>query len=163
MENFIQRKFESLKEKLSDPMWADSENAWIKTLGPTKLGMIGKQLAVEILGGNKVKNSESGYDIESQKKCIQVKLATVSLANGYPLISWKQICPRDSFTHICFIGIYPNNVRMFLVPKKDIPTKALSNMHKRTKNSEIFQIHCRQVDELFPWMVQHEIIVGNRA
>lgn len=152
-----QNILDTLKEGVDDPLWNNAKNAWLRSLGSGKVGNIGEKIALQLIGGEKAPNNKSGYDIKKDENLIEVKLSSVTLMNGYPILSWKQIRPSDPYTHILFIAIYPNNTRVFLVPRGKIPADVYKYQHGREKTIEIFQIHTRRIDDLFPWMVNHEI------
>ena len=153
----IQSEFDNLRQIRDDLLWSNARNSWIRALAPTDVGKIGEELAVKILGGSKTKNNTAGYDLDVNGMRVEVKLSTVINNDGHSILIWRQIRPSDPYTHICFIAVYPNKVRMFLVPKEKIPLEVLKHQHGRGKELDIFQIHTRKIDELFSWMVDHEL------
>lgn len=153
----IQGRLNELHRVADEAMWAGTKNAWVRALPPATVGKIGEALALKILGGTATKNNTIGYDIDLAGKRVEVKLSTVVMNDGYPILIWRQIRPADPYTHICFIAVYPNNARMFLVPKEAIPQEVLKHQHGRGKSLDVFQIHARKIDTLFPWMVAHEL------
>jgi hypothetical protein len=138
-------------------MWTGKANAWIRELAPGSVGKVGEDLVLELVGGARSPNNKSGYDISCGEMLIEVKLSTVVVMSGYPILVWRQIRPDDPYTHICFIAVYPEDVRAFLVPKEEIPSDVMKHQHGRDARHDIFQIHTRNVNDLFPWMVEHEI------
>ena len=157
MSQKAQEAFSKLASSKVDPMWIGKPNAWIRELAPAHIGIVGEDLALSVIGGTKAPNNKSGYDINYGEMLIEVKLSTVIVANGYPILVWRQIRPTDSYTHICFVAVYPEDVRIFLVSKGDIPSECLKHQHGRGESLEIFQIHARKIHDLFPWMVRNEI------
>ncbi|MGE3595785.1 MAG: hypothetical protein AB7N70_09555 [Dehalococcoidia bacterium] len=157
MSRKAQDAFARLSVSQSDPMWLGQPNAWIRDLAPARIGIVGEELALSVIGGVKAPNNRSGYDIKHEEKLIEVKLSSIIKMNGYPILVWRQIRPNDPYTHLCFIAVYPDDVRIFLVPKTEIPTDCMKHQHGREGSLEIFQIHTRKVHELFPWMVRNEI------
>lgn len=159
MSIIVQEAFGRLSFEKTDPMWLGKQNAWIRGLAPVHIGAVGEQLALSVLGGEQSPNNRSGFDIQRNEEKIEVKLSTVVLMSSgrSPTLCWRQIRPTDPYTHICFIAVYPEDVRMFLVPKEDIPRTALIKQHGRGEGFEIFQISTSQIDSLFPWMLRHEI------
>ena len=153
----IQVKLDELHKTADDPLWLNARNAWIRALAPTTVGRIGEELALKVLGGNQTKNNTVGYDIELEDQRIEVKLSTVINNDGRPIFIWRQIRPADPYTDICFVAVYPNKTRMFLVPRERIPIEVLKPGHGRNGSLDIFQIHTRRIDDLFPWMVDHEL------
>jgi hypothetical protein len=153
----IQGRLDELHKVADEAMWAGARNAWLRALPPTTVGKIGEALALKVLGGSATQNNTIGYDIDLDGKHIEVKLSTVVMNDGYPILIWRQIRPTDPYTHICFIAVYPNNTRMFLVPKEAIPQETLKHQHGRGKSLDLYQIHARKIDALFPWMVAHEL------
>lgn len=138
-------------------MWTGKQNAWIRLLSPRSVGAVGESLAQAILGGTVSPNNRLGYDLEVDGKLVEVKLATMTVSDGYPAFFWHQIRPKDPYTHICFVAVYPDRVRMFLVPRTEIPADCLKHSHGRDSSIDIFSIVTRRVDDLFPWMTRNEI------
>jgi hypothetical protein len=153
----IQGVLDTLRVSDDDPLWANARNAWIRSLAPTQVGKIGEALALRVLGGKPTQNNTVGYDIDLNGKRIEVKLSTVVMNDGRPILIWRQLRPSDPYTHICFVAVYPDHTRMFLVPREVIPSDVPKRQHGRAQSLEIFQIHARKINELFPWMVAHEI------
>ena len=153
----IQARLNELHRVPEEAMWAGAPNAWVRALSPSAVGTIGEALALKVLGGTATKNNTIGYDIDLDGKRIEVKLSTVVMSNGYPILRWRQIRPNDPYTHICFIAVYPHKARMFLVPKEAIPNEVLKHQHGRGQSLDLFHIHARRIDTLFPWMVAHEV------
>lgn len=153
----IQSVLNDLRIDDDDPLWKNTRNAWIRSLAPTHVGKVGEDLALRVLGGTRTQNNTVGYDIELDGKRVEVKLSTVVMNDGRPILIWRQIRPSDPYTHICFVAVYPNKTRMFLVPREVIPSDVLKRQHGRGQSLDIFQIHTRRIDDLFPWMVAHEL------
>jgi hypothetical protein len=157
MSKIAQEAFSKLSASKADPMWVGKSNAWIRELAPAHIGVVGEDLALSVIGGSKAPNNKSGYDIKHDDMLIEVKLSSMIMMNGYPILVWRQIRPADPYTHICFIAVYPEDVRVFLVPKSEISKDCLKHQHGRGARLDIFQIHARKIHELFPWMVRNEI------
>ncbi|HWS22971.1 MAG TPA: hypothetical protein VN226_00880 [Anaerolineales bacterium] len=159
MSLLAQESFSKLSRTRIDPMWSGKPNEWIRSLPPARIGIIGEDLALSILGGIKAKNNSVGYDLNSEGRLIEVKLSTVVLMNSgkSPTLCWRQIRPSDPYTHIFFVAVYPSDARVFLVPRGEIPVENLVYQHGRGKSIEIFQISTVKLSELFPWMVRYEI------
>jgi len=153
----VQLGLDDLQITVDDPLWVSAKNAWIRALAPTHVGKIGESLALKILGGKRTLNNTIGYDIDVDGKRVEVKLSTVVNNDGRPILIWRQIRPSDPYTHLCLIAVYPNNGRMFLVPREVIPPDAMRRQHGRNESLDIFQIHSRRIESLFPWMVAHEL------
>ncbi len=160
MPNKYQIEFSKLSQKNGlNVLWHKKPNAWYVDLSNTTRGTIAKELARNILGGTLLQGNIEGYDIFVNDQKIQVKTSSLQLRNEYPVLSWKQIRPNDPYTHILFIAVYPSDVRMFLVPRNDIPFSDLHQSHggKRT-SAKIYNIETRKTDELFSWMTKHELL-----
>lgn len=157
MSQKAQEAFSKLAASRADPMWVGKLNAWIRQLAPAQIGDVGENLALSVLGGSRAPNNKIGYDIKSGEMLIEVKLSTVLVMSGHPILVWRQIRPTDPCTHIFFIAVYPEDVRLFLVPKSEIPADCLKHQHGRDGSLDIFQIHSRKIHDLFPWMVRNEI------
>ena len=153
-----QQILDSLKRERPTDIWLNATNNWVRLLSSGGIGRLTEDLVAIILGGIKTQNSLVGYDIDVSDKKIEVKAATVSISNRYPLLSWKGIRPNDPYTHICFVAIYPEDTRIFLVPKDDIPTKSLSPMNVPRKGMQVnYQIHIRKINNLPEWLINYEI------
>ena len=154
----LQQLLSSLKPLHSTKtIWDGAQNQWLRFLSAGELGRVTENLAEAIVAGSKTKNNLVGYDIDCGDKKIEVKAATVSTMNGRPILSWKNIRPSDPYTHIFFVGIYPNDVRVFLVPRDHIPSIALKPMSTQGTASHLFQVYSRKVDNLPSWLVSFEI------
>ena len=161
---------EALTKTYSDPVksiWDGATNEWVRNLKPGNFGRMTEQLALSCIGGALSKNSTIGYDIDAGGKKIEVKASSMSISNGYPILSWKAIRPTDHYDYIFFIAIYPEDTRVFLVPRCDIPRKALSPMNTdRSKGANrsktlTYQIHVRKVHDVPHWMAKNELLDVN--
>lgn len=156
----IQDVFDSLAEDAIDIYWANSRNLWIRQLAPSRIGKVGEALAQRVLGGVITANNTVGYDLDSYGKKIEVKLSSVVINDGAPILIWRQIRPSDPYTHLCLVAVYPDNVRLFLVPREDIPSAALVRSHGGAKGGiDLFQIHTRRINDLPDWLLKNEVLV----
>lgn len=156
----IQDAFDSLSESAIDGLWASSRNLWIRQISPSRIGKVGEMLAQKVLGGTITANNTIGYDLDSSGKKIEVKLSSVVINDGAPILIWRQIRPTDPYTHLCLIAVYPNDVRLFLVPRDDIPSTALVRSHGGAKGGiNLFQIHTRRIYDLPEWLSKNEVLV----
>lgn len=101
-------------------------------------------------------NNRVGYDIDIGEQRIEVKAGCVSIMNGRPILKWNNVRPSDPYTHILFIAFYPDDARMFLVPRDLIPPAALKAQFTGA-NGHIFQVHTRNVYDPPSWMAVCEI------
>ena len=93
-----------------------STNEWIKRHSNVMKGKIGEELMKTYLGADKA-NEKYEYDLSLDDKNIEVKL---SCLNETGLFKWLNIRINDNYTHICLIGIEPENIEAYLVPKGDL-------------------------------------------
>ncbi len=59
---------------------------------------------------------------------IEVETSTLSFT-GSNVWTWNQVRPNDPCSHLCFVAIYPDKVRVFNVPKDNIPKDVLWPQH----------------------------------
>jgi hypothetical protein len=150
----IQSSLEALKSSEFDVLWAGKPNAWVRELSSSRLSVLAERLVLRLIGGERPEGSENGFKVIHGEKYIEIKIATVGEMNGLPAIAWHTIRPDNPFTHLCFIAIYPDNARMFVVPKNEILQDALGVV----KGSPgTFQLITRRVTQLYPWMVRNEV------
>jgi len=102
----IQGALDKLKQARLDPLWTNAPNARVRALAPNVVGRVGEELARLVLGGEAMTNNSSGYDLVVKGHRVEVKLATLGLHNGYPMLKWGPIRPADPHTHLCFIAVY---------------------------------------------------------
>lgn len=155
--NNIQDVLDHLRQEASDSQWANSRNEWVKILPPGTKGKIGEKMALRLLDAKQTIDNGQGYDVYTNDMKIEVKLACSGTMGGFPAIMWRQIRPKDPYTHIFFIAVYPHGVRAFLVPRSSIPDNALLHQHGRGKSLDIYCITTRKVNELFDWMIKYEV------
>ncbi len=156
-----QEILQELKYEPPPTVWDYAPNKWIKALSSGDLGRIAENLVATLVNGRPTKNSTVGYDIDANEKRIEVKAASVSISNGYPVLSWKGIRGNDPYTHIGFVAFYTDNTRVFLVPRESIPAESLSPMNT-SRTAEFagamnHQIHIRKIHNLPVWLTDHEI------
>jgi hypothetical protein len=160
----IQSKFESLRKTITNDLWTGKPNEWIRNLSTADAGRIGEELAQGVLGGTLMPNTKSGYDLELGEMKIEVKTATLSIANEKKIFAWMAIRPTDPYTHICFIAIYPDDVRLFLVPREDMPIESFPLANSRgDRKMDIRQFLTRRTSTLVPWMARHEVFQIQQA
>ncbi len=156
--NKIQTILDGMKSVEASPFWEGSRNEWMRSLSTTTFGTITEQLAEKVLGGTRCPNNRTGFDLLVEEKKVEIKANRVSIMNGRPMISWKNIRPSDPYTHILFIAIYPNDVRMFLVPRGDIPPESLKHSSgKKEEERGLFQIYSRKISDLPQWLTVNEL------
>ncbi len=159
MTHRIQEAFTELHQVTKEKsLFAGKKNEWICKLNPTEMGMIGEKLVSDVLGGAITRERAIGYNVIVGEKLIEVKMSRISLSNGFPRLSWGQIRPKDKYTHICFVAVYPEDVRAFLVPRNEININNLSFSHGTESEFKMYTVQTRKINELFPWMAIHEIL-----
>jgi hypothetical protein len=143
----------------SDDLWAGKPNEWLRKLQRAGAGKVGEQLAQKVIGGKLLPNSKFGYDLEFEDKKIEVKMATLSITNDKKIFAWMAIRPSDPYTHICFIAVYPEDVRLFLVPREKIPIETFPRSNSTSERKvDMFQLFTRKTNTLLPWMTPYEIL-----
>ncbi len=155
----LQTNLDALKnaDDLIQAHWADSKNGWIRMLPNKKVGYVGEKLVHGIIGGTHHTDNSTGYDVESGGMKIEVKTSTLSFTQSN-VWTWNQVRPNDPYTHLCFVAIYPDNVRAFNVPKADIPKEVLWPQHGiGGDGGTTTQIKWNQRDGFPDWMARHEI------
>lgn len=78
--------------------------------------------------------------------------------NGGPILKWSSIRPTDPYSHILFIAFYPDNVRMFLVSREEMPASALI-AQSTIVGGHIFQVHTRYVNDPPAWLAKCEVLM----
>ncbi len=153
--------FDSLREYADSGIWKNSRNEWIRHLAPSRIGKVGEMLAKQVLGGSITPNNSVGYDLTVGGMRIEVKLSSVVMNDGALILIWRQIRPSDPYTHLCLIAVYPDDVRMFLLHRDEVPSDVLIRSHGGAKGGiDLFQIHTRKVDNLPDWLTKHEVRMG---
>ena len=137
----------------NDSMWHQKPNSWTRDLSARERHEVAIRLASRVLGSKRTAQG-SEYALSRENERITVKLASVGASGGKPFISWQSIQLADNFTHVCFIALYPEDVRIFLVPRAGIEIENLSL--KRGSESN-YQLATKNIHGLFAWMVKHEL------
>ena len=137
----------------SDDLWHRKPNSWTRELSARERNEVAIEIATRALGAKRTRPGTE-YAVLRDGQRIAVKVASIGTSNGKPLIVWQSIQMGDIFTHICFIALYPDDVRLFLVPRADIDVENLSL--KRGSESS-YQLATRNIHNLFGWMTKHEV------
>ena len=137
----------------NDAMWYRKANSWTRDLSAREHHEIAIQLASRVLGAKRTPQG-SEYALSRDGERIVVKLASVGTSAGRPFISWQSIQLADDFTHVCFVALYPDDVRIFLVPRADI---CLENLSLKRGSDSNYQLATRNTLGLFVWMTRHEV------
>jgi len=139
---------------IPDP-WKGSRYGWFKELSGAEAGKLGERLVKAVLGGESVGRS-TGYDIRlASGRRVEVKLCRRSYSVGN-VWSWKQIRREDEYDDLCLVAIDPEDARLFLVPRDQIPESALSNQHGRDGDGALSQIAWPKA-VLPEWILRHEV------
>lgn len=107
----LEKKYPKIKD-----MFVGKKNEWIKRHSNVMKGKIGEEMVMSYIGAKKSKVLYE-YDLVLDDKNIEVKLSCLN-ETGY--FKWLNIRIDDNYTHICLIGIYPEKIEMFLVPKEEL-------------------------------------------
>ena len=136
--------------------WQSAPNRWIRLLPNKKVGIVGELLVVFVLGGERKTNNSLGYDVERGEEKIEVKTSTRSFSVNN-CFTWNQVRKADPCTHVCFIAVYPDNVRMFNVPKASIPESAMLKQHGKNGDGVTSQIKVNHPTAFPKWLTEHEV------
>jgi hypothetical protein len=107
-----------------------------------------------LLDGKPASTYASGYKVLAGEHRIEIKMATLGLMGNYPAFMWQHIDMSGDFTDLCIFAVYPNDARIFIVPRDEID---IASMSKLKGTDQKYQLTTKRTDELFPWMVRHEI------
>jgi hypothetical protein len=141
-----------VSDELIETHWVSAKNGWVRALPNKKVGRVGELLAQRLLGGTLHTDNSTGYDLECGSMKIEVKTSTLSFT-GSNVWTWNQVRPNDPYSHLCFVAIYPDKVRVFNVPKSDIPQAVLWPQHGiGGDGGTTTQIKWGQRDSFPPWM-----------
>ena len=112
----LENILKELKEKypIDESIFTNKQFEWIKRQSNMKKGMIGEAIISDALGARKSKSYE--YDVEIDDKRIEVKLSTLN-ESGY--FKWLSIRVCDNYTHLALVGVLPEEIRLYLIPKGD--------------------------------------------
>ncbi len=113
----LENMLKELKERypINASIFTDKRFEWIKRQSNIKKGQIGEALISNALGARKSKSYE--YDVETDDKRIEVKLSTLN-ESGY--FKWLSIRIRDDYTHLALVGVMPEEIRLYLIPKAEV-------------------------------------------
>ena len=141
---------ESIKNNhpLKTSIFDGSKNEWIKKHSNVKKGCIGEALVANVLKAEK--SGEYEYDLVKDEKKIEVKLSCLNETLKY---KWLNIRTRDSYTHLALVGIEPNNINLFLVPKDKVINLSPLAGGKRTESDITYLQSNRKVD----WLEKYRI------
>lgn len=144
-------------DDLIETHWANARNGWIRALPNKKVGRVGELLVQRLLGGTLRTNNSTGYDLKCGTMKIEVKTSTLSFT-GSNVWTWNQVRPNDPYSHLCFVAVYPDRVRVFNVPKSQIPKGVLWPQHGiGGDGGTTTQIKWGQQDTFPAWMQRHEV------
>ena len=113
----LENILEELKEKypIDVSIFADKEFEWIKRQSNVKKGKIGEAIISDVLGARNSNKYE--YDVETDDKRIEVKLSCLN-ESGY--FKWLNIRVCDDYTHLALVGVMPEEIRLYLIPKAEV-------------------------------------------
>ena len=155
----LQEQIDDLRTTIRPSIWTDSPNEWLRLVAPVELARLTETFAEKVLNATRMPNNRAGYDLICGSRFIEVKAASVSIMNGRPILSWKNIRPSDPYTHVLFIAIYPDNIRAFLVRKELIPREEMKPM-STSDTGHVFQLYTRNVNTPPNWLTRFEIVLS---
>jgi hypothetical protein len=155
MSDRIQALLASAEYHAPDQLWDGKPNAWIRNLGTRASARTVQLLASLALEGHVVDDDQAGFKVVSGEKKIEIKHATLGLMSGYPTLMWQRVALPGEYTHLCLLAVYPEDARLFVVPKEEIVHSDFSPLRG---SQNLFQLTTRRPDKLWPWLVRHELL-----
>jgi len=110
-----------IKYPIKNTIFTNQQFEWVKSQSNVVKGKIGEEIILNYLDAEKSGKYE--YDIVKDDKRIEVKLSCLN-ESGY--FKWLNIRICDDYTHVALVGVMPNEVRLYLVPKDEV--KYLKNL-----------------------------------
>jgi hypothetical protein len=153
MSTGIQNLLSSIKRSSKESLWIGAKNEWVKELRGVRSAYVAQDIVLLLTNGKPAPINAGGYKVIVGEDRIEIKLATLGQMGNYPAFMWQGIDMSGDFTHLCLIAIYPDDARVFMVPRPEIDLTSMS----RKGQSNKYQLTTRRIDELFPWMVRNEI------
>jgi hypothetical protein len=154
MSEAVQKLLKSVKVTPRSSLWDGAENAWVRSLGTVQSAQMAQDLVCFLTDGKPASTYASGYKVLAGEHRIEIRMATLGLMGSSPAFMWQRIDMSGDFTDLCLIAVYPNDARLFIVPRADIDQTSMS---KLKGHDQKYQLTTKRIDDLFPWMVRHEI------
>ena len=154
MSDAIQNLLTSVKTVPKNSLWDGTPNEWVRNLGTVRSAKLAQDMVLLLVNGAPASTYASGYKVITGDSRIEIKLATLGHMGSATAFMWQGIDMSGDFTHLCFIAIYPSDARMFVVPRSDMDITSMSKL-KGLDNK--YQLTTKKINDLFPWMVRHEI------
>ena len=150
MENKIDEILNDLENKypIKKTIFSDHKNEWIKLQSNVKKGKIGEDIIINYLNANKSGLYE--YDVTTDTKRIEVKLSCLN-ESGY--FKWLNIRICDDYTHIALVGVMPEEIRLYLIPKDEMEHLKNLALGKRV-DSNIKYLGLKPNHE---WLIKYKI------
>lgn len=143
--------------------WSEgSKNLWIRKLSTCGKGVVGERLAAEYLrtvGNNNVgRGIGPEHDLMVDGTKYEAKL---SCLNETGLFKWLQIRVQDDYQKLFLIGVYPEHVRAWCLPKEDLGDLVFKGILKaqqggRRHNSQIMYLGV-DAESIPEWLSQYEV------
>jgi hypothetical protein len=147
----------------SQTLWpSPSPNDWIRTTSNCMKGKIGKLLAKAYFTrhGKTIDSAINvQHDICIDEKKMEIKL---SCLNNSGMFKWLQIRLLDDFEYLLLFGVYPDNIRAWLLNREDLEKLESKGTIKpqqggvRNSQSKIMWLGANAV-ELPDWLIGHEL------
>jgi SLT domain-containing protein len=133
MRGAMLRTERSMQRDVQDP-WANSEHRWLMQLPSRRKGKAGEMIVQEwfsSLGMNVHKAANTGSDRTVNGHRVEIKTSTLWEAGK---LIWQQIRDQE-YSHIILLGIEPDRVRLWCVPKEVLRAHAVGQ-HTGAKGVE---------------------------
>lgn len=143
-------------------MWANSEYKWIRDSSTCKKGKIGEDI-IKIYHSTVNDNVHGRFSIENDlvinESPVEVKLSCLN-KSGY--FKWLQIRLNDNYDYLYLLSIYPNDIKMYKIPKLKLielnNLGILKNQHGGSRN-KYYDIKYLGIkgNSIPDWLIEYEI------
>jgi hypothetical protein len=108
-------------------MWKPRDKYyWIRELNASMKGKTGEVIIEEIFKKRKISPRDSSeHDLMVDGKKWEIKL---SCLNESGLLNWRHIRTKYDYDTLALIGVYPNAIRVWILPKRSVGS-LLKNRH----------------------------------
>jgi len=100
MSSALQEVLSSLRRVSHDPLWSGKPNEWLKNLGARDTADVAELLVLRIFNGERARDKDAGYKVETADARIEIKLATLGQMGPGLAFMWQRVQISDSFTHL---------------------------------------------------------------
>lgn len=133
--------------------FTDSRFEWIWKMANASKGEIGERLIARVRNGTRVTDVEE-YDVVVGSEKHEVKLACLRARGTY---AWNQIRLDYDYTHLSLIAVNPEVIRIFIVPKNEIPEDRLNRQHGgKNTDGDNYVYESKKRNWPPDWMLKYE-------